>query len=81
MFVCDTVYSKWFWLELFLKVIVGSDTEQKLDFVRPSGVLATVLYTDENLVKNVLRHTNNLGVDIVFDTVGGSCFHQALDWY
>lgn len=66
---------------VFVKVIVGSDTDEKLAFVRPSGVLATVLWTSEDLVNNVRKHTDNLGVDLIIDTVGGPDYNQALSWY
>jgi len=59
-------------------VIVGSDTNDKLALVRPSGVLATVLYNTEDLAANVKKHTDQLGVDIIFDTVGGKDYNQAL---
>uniref|UniRef100_A0A915KYI3 Enoyl reductase (ER) domain-containing protein n=1 Tax=Romanomermis culicivorax TaxID=13658 RepID=A0A915KYI3_ROMCU len=59
------------------KVIVASDSEEKLEMVRPDGVLATVTYTNKNMVNHVLKSVKD-GVDIIVDTVGGKWFSEAL---
>lgn len=33
------------------------------------------------MCKRVLKETENKGVDVVFDAVGGEIFPSALDWY
>lgn len=59
------------------QVIVASDSEEKLQMVRPDGVLATVSYTNKNMVNQVLKSAKD-GVDIIIDTVGGKWFKEAL---
>lgn len=61
-------------------MIAACDNEEKCAVVRPMGVLKTVDYKGEDLVKTVIKATEKKGVDFVVDTVGGQYFNMALKW-
>ncbi|OCT53814.1 Quinone oxidoreductase-like protein 2 like protein [Cladophialophora carrionii] len=52
------------------QVIGTVGSEEKADVVRKLGVLGVVRYDSEGWEKEVLRLTNGVGVDSVYDTVG-----------
>jgi len=60
------------------RVIAAASTEEKLEFARSAGADATVNYTETSLRNEVKRITGNLGVDVVYDPVGGELAQQAL---
>lgn len=60
------------------KVIGASDTEDKAQVLREKGAFSTVNYKEKEIVKAVLKETNNQGVKVVFDAVGGDVFEDCL---
>jgi NADPH:quinone reductase-like Zn-dependent oxidoreductase len=52
------------------QVIGTVGSEEKSEVVKSLGVLAVVRYDKDGWEKEVLRLTNNIGVDSVYDTVG-----------
>lgn len=63
---------------VFFKVIGASDTEDKAQVLREKGAFSTVNYKKNEIVKAVLKETNNQGVKVVFDAVGGDVFDDCL---
>ncbi|MEM7725444.1 MAG: zinc-dependent alcohol dehydrogenase family protein [Cyanobacteria bacterium P01_A01_bin.45] len=51
---------------------------KKADFVRSLGVDYTINYQQKNFVGAVLEWTNNEGVDLAFDTVGGKVLQDTF---
>lgn len=65
------------------RVIACASSDDKLAFARRQGAEATVNYTRENLRDALRAHTGGLGVDVVYDPVGGPYSEaalRALDW-
>ncbi|XP_042898297.1 quinone oxidoreductase-like protein 2 homolog isoform X2 [Parasteatoda tepidariorum] len=60
------------------KVIGACDTEDKANILREKGAFSTVNYSKKELVKRVMKETNNEGVKIIFDAVGGEIFEDCL---
>lgn len=60
------------------RVIAAASTEEKLEFARSAGADATVNYTETSLRDEVKKITDNAGVDVVYDPVGGELAQQAL---
>jgi len=60
------------------RVIAAASTEEKLEFARSAGADATVNYTETSLRDEVKQITDNAGVDVVYDPVGGELAQQAL---
>lgn len=62
------------------KVITTVSNVEKSTFTKQLGADEAILYTEHNVVDEVLNLTNGEGVDIAFDTVGAhvlqSCFHS-----
>ena len=48
------------------------------NFVKKLGADRVIDYKKENFVAVILKETNNLGVDIVFDTVGGETLTKSI---
>lgn len=53
-------------------------TEQKADFAHCLGADKAILYKQVDFVEAVLEWTNGVGVELAFDTVGGSTFAQTF---
>jgi NADPH2:quinone reductase len=65
------------------RVIACASSDDKLAFARRQGAEATVNYTREKLRDALRAHTGGLGVDVVYDPVGGPYSEaglRALDW-
>lgn len=60
-------------------VIAGASTNEKCAFVRQHGAHHSINYTDMAPAPEVLRITNNRGVDLVFDHLIGPTFNDSLD--
>ena len=60
--------------------VIGTvSTEQKADLVRRHGGDHVILYTQADFLAEVKKITGNKGVDVVYDSVGSTTFHQSLD--
>ena len=65
------------------RVIACASSEEKLAFARAHGADATINYTIENLRDALRERTDERGVDVVYDPVGGDFTEAAvrgLDW-
>lgn len=60
------------------RVIACASSDEKLAFARRQGADAIVNYTRENLRDALREQTSGLGVDVVYDPVGGSYSESAL---
>lgn len=60
------------------KVIACASTDKKLDFCRELGAHSLHKYTPENLKSALKELTENKGVDVIFDPVGGEYSEQAF---
>jgi len=56
------------------RIAATVSSEEKAAFVKSLGAELTINYKKENVTQAALNWTNNQGVDIVFDTVGGDTF-------
>jgi NADPH:quinone reductase len=54
------------------KVIAAASSEEKLEVCREKGADFTINYTTENLRERINQITEGVGVDVVYDPVGGS---------
>ena len=59
------------------KVISLVHNTDKAKYVKSLGSDYVFLYK-ENFIKEIKRITNNLGVQVIFDTVGGTIFNDTL---
>lgn len=53
-------------------------SEQKSRYARQIGADLVIDYKNENVVERLINFTNNTGVDIAFDTIGGEVFQQCI---
>ena len=60
------------------RVIAATSSAEKLDLARSYGAEDTLNYSTENLRDRLKSLTNDKGVDVVFDPVGGEIFDQAV---
>jgi NADPH2:quinone reductase len=60
------------------RVLSAVRTAEKLTVAVEHGADATINYTTEKLTERVMALTNDKGVDVCFDPVGGSLFDAAL---
>ncbi len=60
------------------RVIAAASTAEKLAVAVEHGADATINYSTEKLTERVMALTNDKGVDVCFDPVGGSLFDAAL---
>ncbi|KHN82583.1 Quinone oxidoreductase-like protein 2 -like protein [Toxocara canis] len=60
------------------QVFGASDSEEKLEKLRATGVQSTLNWTDGRLATNIKKATFGQGVDLIIDTVGGKPFEDAL---
>jgi NADPH:quinone reductase len=61
---------------LGLRVIAGVGSGEKADFVRGYGVPDVINYATEDVRDRIKSITSGQGVDICFDSVGGTIFEQ-----
>jgi NADPH2:quinone reductase len=61
------------------RVIGTVGTEEKAALARAAGADETILYSQHDFQKETRRLTDGKGVDVVYDSVGASTFHQSLD--
>jgi NADPH2:quinone reductase len=61
------------------RVIGTASTEEKAMRAREAGADAVVLYTQVDFETEVKRLTNNVGVDVVYDSVGKDTFDKSLN--
>jgi len=54
-------------------------TEEKAALAREAGADEVVLYTHEDFLEAVKKHTDGRGVDVVYDAVGKDTFEKSLD--
>ncbi|MDP7067883.1 MAG: NADPH:quinone oxidoreductase family protein [Acidimicrobiales bacterium] len=60
------------------RVIAAASTEEKLDLCRERGADETINYAQESLKDRAKELTDGVGVDVVYDVVGGDYAEQAL---
>ena len=60
------------------KVIAAASNNEKLDYCKLIGADETINYTSENLRNKIKEITNNKGVEVVFDTIGGPLAEDSL---
>lgn len=60
-------------------VLGTSSRADKLDKARELGLDVGIDYTAQDVVEEVLRHTEGEGVDVVFEHCGGEAFQKGLD--
>lgn len=60
------------------RVAVTVSTEEKAEFAKSLGADLIIMYKDEPFVDAINAWTNGTGVDIVFDTVGGSLIEESF---
>ena len=60
------------------RVIAAASSDDKLALCRQVGADATINYATEDLRKRALELTDNKGVDVVYDPVGGAYTEAAL---
>lgn len=60
------------------KVIAAASSEEKLRFTELSGADHTINYSNHSLRDEIKRLTEERGVDVVYDPVGGELAQQAL---
>lgn len=60
-------------------VIGTASTEAKRQLAREAGADEMIDYTTQNFAAETRRFTNNVGVDVVYDSVGRTTFDGSLD--
>ncbi|MDA2978663.1 MAG: NADPH:quinone oxidoreductase family protein [Actinomycetota bacterium] len=60
------------------RVIAAASTDEKLTFCRELGASETVNYETEDLNTRVREITGGMGVDVIYDPVGGAISEQAF---
>jgi len=60
-------------------VIATAGSEERAAFVRKLGADEVILYKERNFVEAVLEYTDQRGVDVVLDTVGGETFRRSIE--
>jgi len=61
------------------RVIGTVSTEEKAGLAREAGADEVILYTQVDFETEVKRFTNNVGVDVVYDSVGKDTFDKSLN--
>ncbi len=60
--------------------VIGTvSTEAKARLAQEHGADYIIRYTEQDFVKEVKQMTGGRGVDVVYDSVGSTTFHQSLD--
>nr|WP_136249632.1 NADPH:quinone oxidoreductase family protein [Ningiella ruwaisensis] len=57
------------------KVIAACSTDEKCEIAKQNGADETINYNEHDLKDTVKTLTNNKGVDVVYECVGGDTFH------
>lgn len=60
------------------EVYVSAGSQKKLERAKGDGIAGTINYRDEDLAARIREMTQGRGVDVVFDSVGGSVFTDSL---
>lgn len=60
-------------------VVFATASTKKLDIPRADGADVVIDYTSEDFHDVVMRHTNDAGVRVVYDSVGKTTFNKSLD--
>ena len=60
------------------RVLTSAGSDERVERGRQLGAEAGVNYSTQNLTEELLRLTDNKGVDMVLDTVGGAIFDATL---
>jgi NADPH:quinone reductase len=61
------------------RVIGTVSTEEKAELAREAGADEVILYTQTDFETEVKRLTNNIGVEVVYDSVGKDTFDKSLN--
>lgn len=61
------------------RVIAAASTPEKLALCKSHGADETINYTTQNIARAVAEMTDNKGVDVIFDPVGGQIVEQLVD--
>ena len=61
------------------RVFATASDDSRLERLRPLGLDEGINYRDKDFVAEVMRLTDNRGVDLVIDPVGGSTLQASLD--
>lgn len=59
------------------EVFATAGTEEKVNLVRSHGADLVINYNTMDFAEEILRATNNYGVDVVMDSVGGEVFKKS----
>ena len=60
--------------------VIGTvSTEEKAQLITGRGADHAIVYTQTDFVKEVKQLSNGKGVDVVYDSVGSTTFHNSLD--
>ena len=60
--------------------VIGTvSTQAKADLVKEHGADHVILYTEQDFLAETKKLTDGKGVDVVYDSVGKTTFHQSLD--
>ena len=59
-------------------IIGTAGSDEKAHLARQAGADEVILYRDQDVVEEVKRITNGLGVDVVYDSVGKDTFMKSL---
>ena len=59
-------------------VLATASTDERLERLRPLGLDHAINYKREDVVEAVMRLTNNKGVDLVVDSVGGATLQGSI---
>lgn len=60
------------------RVIAAASSADKLAVAKAAGADELINYSETNLKDEIKRLTNGLGVDVIYDPVGGDLFDQAI---
>lgn len=69
--------------EMGATVIAACSTDEKCEIARQNGAELTINYTTHDLKDTIKSMTNNKGVDVVYECVGGDTFHacsRSMAW-
>ena len=59
--------------------VFSTCSNKNLDFVKNLGADRVIDYKNEDFVKIIMNETNNIGVDVVFDTIGGETLTKNIE--
>jgi NADPH:quinone reductase len=60
------------------KVIAAASSDEKLAVCKEKGADFTINYTTENLREKINEYTDGVGVDVIYDPIGGSFAETAI---